>query len=54
MAIKDLEEIDNKLMKMYENQVTNVATTAWQDRSYLLLDQMTFIALTNKSLLNIS
>lgn len=56
MAIKDLGKIDDKLTKIYENQITtNKSTTSenWVDRSQTLLDQMNFIALNNKSFLNL-
>lgn len=55
MAIKDLNNIDNKLTQIYENQVTTNANTSetWEDRSQLLLAQMNFIALNNKSFLKL-
>lgn len=55
MAIKDLSKIDSKLTKMYEEQVTTnaAATVNFVDRSDVLLAQMNFIALNNKSFLNI-
>ena len=56
MTIKDPAKIDDKLTKIYENQVTtNASTTSsnWVDRSQSLLDQMNFIALNNKSFLNL-
>lgn len=53
MAIKDLNQIDDKLAKMYENQVTTTTQTNWEDRSQILLNHMTFIALNNKAFLNI-
>lgn len=56
MALKDVEKIDDKLNKIYENQITtNVqpASTVWVDRSDKLLDYMNFIALNNKSFLNL-
>lgn len=57
MTLKDLQKIDDKLTKIYENQITtNVAPAAaanWVDRSQTLLEQMNFIALNNKSFLNL-
>lgn len=56
MTLKNVEKIDDKLTKIYENQVTtNVqpASTTWVDRSDKLLDYMNFIALNNKSFLNL-
>lgn len=53
-SLKDVNKIDDKLNKIYENQVTtNVPATNWVDRSQALLDQMNFIALNNKSFLNV-
>lgn len=50
MALKEVEKIDEKLTKIYENQVTTNATIEnYIDRSEVLLNQMTFIALNNKS-----
>lgn len=56
MTLKDVEKIDDKLTKIYENQVTtNIqpSSTTWVDRSDKLLDYMNFIALNNKSFLNL-
>lgn len=56
MTLKDLEKIDEKLTKIYENQITTNAPTPsmnWVDRSETLLEQMNFIALNNKSFLNL-
>lgn len=53
MTIKDPGNIDAKLTKMYENQVTtNAPAAAWVDRSETLMSQMNFIAAYNKSLIN--
>lgn len=56
MALADLEKIDDKLTKIYENQITtnavNTTQTSWVDRSQVLLDQMNFIAFNNKSFIN--
>lgn len=53
-SLKDVNKIDDKLNKIYENQVTtNVPAANWVDRSQALLDQMNFIALNNKSFLNV-
>lgn len=53
MTIKNPAKIDDKLTKIYENQVTTNTPTNWVDRSEALLDQMTFIALNNKSFLHL-
>lgn len=53
MAIKNLNEIDDKLTKMYENQVTTNVSSDYTDRSDILFAQMNFIALNNRSFLNI-
>lgn len=57
MALKNVNKIDDKLTKMYQNQITtNVApdsTGEWQDRSQVLFAQMNFIALNNKSFLHL-
>lgn len=52
MTIKDPSKIDDKLTKIYENQITTNTSNNWVDRSQTLLDQMNFIALNNKSFLN--
>ena len=54
MTIKDLGAIDDKLLKMYEHQVTTNTPVNYTDRSEILLEQMNFIALNNKSFLNIN
>lgn len=54
MALRELKDLDKKLVKMYENQVTtNTTTTNFVDNSQVLLAQMNFIALNNKSFLNL-
>lgn len=58
MALKTLAEvnkIDDKLNKMYQNQATvNFAPAQeYVDRSELLLGQMNFIAMNNRSFLNL-
>lgn len=56
MALKSLKEvskIDDKLTKMYEDQVTTNVSTNYIDRSEDLLAQLNFIALNNKSFLNL-
>lgn len=54
MTLTELEKIDDKLTKIYENQVTTnvVVSNEWVDRSQVLLEQMNFIALNNKSFIN--
>lgn len=54
MAIKDLHKIDKKLTKIYEDQVTTNKVENFVDRSDVLLAQMNFIALNNKSFLNLN
>lgn len=53
-SLKDVSKIDNKLAKMYENQTTAPAApaTPYIDRSDVLLSQMNFIAMNNKSFIN--
>lgn len=53
MAIKEPQKIDQKLVKMYEDQVTTNKVDNFIDRSDVLLAQMNFIALNNKSFLNL-
>lgn len=54
MTIKELSKVDARLIKMYENQVTtNASSTDWEDRSQVLLAQMNFIAMNNKSFLHV-
>lgn len=54
MALKAVNKIDDKLTQMYENQTTTNATMQnYVDRSEALLQQMNFIALNNKSFLNL-
>lgn len=54
MAIKELNEIDKKLIKMYENQVTTNTSSDFVDKSQVLLSQMNFIAMNNKNFLNLN
>lgn len=51
--LKDINKIDTKLTKAYENQTTNNIPTNFVDRSEDLLAQMNFIAMRNKSILNL-
>lgn len=53
MTLKEVSKIDDKLTKMYENQITTIAQTNYIDRSEELLAHMNFIALNNKSFLNL-
>lgn len=56
MALYEASKVDEGIKKIYENQITtNVSpsTETYIDRSDLLLNQMTFIALNNKSFLNL-
>lgn len=52
-SLKDVSKIDDKLTKMYENKTTTNTSTTYVDRSEDLLAQMNFIALNNKSWLNL-
>lgn len=54
MALQNLSEIDDRLTKIYENKVTTNTPSDWTDRSQLLLEQMNFIALNNKSFLKLN
>lgn len=65
MALKNLNKINKNLTKIYANKVTtNVASEEnpetpetpanFIDRSEDLMKQMTFIAMTNKTFLNIA
>lgn len=53
MAIKDLNKIDDKLTQIYETRVTTNTSSNWEDKSQILLAQMNFIALNNKSFLKL-
>lgn len=53
MTIKGLNKIDDKLTKIYENQVTTNTSSNWEDKSELLIEHMRFIAINNKALLHI-
>ncbi len=53
MAIKELSNIDKKLIQMYENQVTTNSSSVGEDKSQILVAQMNFIAINNKSFLNL-
>ncbi|MFA7658277.1 MAG: hypothetical protein WCY19_02470 [Candidatus Gastranaerophilaceae bacterium] len=53
MAIKGLNKIDDNLTKIYENQVTTSTSSEWVDKTDILIAQMNFIALNNKSFLNL-
>jgi hypothetical protein len=52
-TLKELKKVDEKLTKMYEDKTTTLAQTNFIDRSDVLLSQMNFIALNNKSFLDI-
>jgi len=49
MTIAQPNKIDDKLAKMYENQVTTIVSSDYEDRSDMLIAQMNFIAINNKS-----
>lgn len=56
MAIKNLNNIDNKLKEKYKEEITAPAPVAAQpfvDRSEVLFAQMNFIAMANKQRLNL-
>ena len=52
MTIKDPSKIDDKLVQIYANQITTTTFADWEDRSQILMEQMNFIALNNKSFLS--
>lgn len=52
MAIANLNKIDEKLMKMYAEQVTTTVSSTSEDKSHILFEQMNMIALNNKALIN--
>lgn len=54
-SLQDVNKIDDKLNQMYQNQATvNFAPAQeYVDRSDLLLNQMNFIAMNNRSFLNL-
>ena len=57
MAIANLKNIDDKLQDIYKDQVTSQVNSnvgEYVDRTELLLEQMSFIAAYNKSLLHIA
>lgn len=53
MAIKELSTIDDRLNKMYQNQTTTNTTSDYIDKSDILLEQMKFLAMYNRSYLNL-
>lgn len=53
MAVANLKKIDDKLKDMYQDKITAVPTSAYEDRSEVLLAQMNFIAIANKRALNL-
>ena len=55
MALKVDKKLNDKLNKMYENQSTTNVTSSvnFVDRSEDLLKYMNFVALNNKTMLNI-
>lgn len=53
MAIKELNKIDDRLIQMYANQVTTNTSEEYVDKSNVLFEQMNFIALNNRSFLNL-
>lgn len=57
MAIANLKNIDDKLQDIYKDQVTSQVNSNvgdYVDKTELLLEQMSFIAAYNKSLLHIA
>ena len=57
MAVANLKKIDEKLQDIYKDQLTNQAPInpePYVDKTELLLEQMSFIAAYNKSLLHIA
>jgi hypothetical protein len=53
MAVANLKKIDDQLKNIYDNQVTVNNNQPFEDRSEMLLDQMTFIAMANKQALHL-
>lgn len=50
MTLKQVSKIEEKITKAYEDKVTtNVGNTDFVDKSDVLLEQMTFIALNNRN-----
>ena len=52
MALANINKIDEKLIKMYAEQVTTVVSSNNEDKSHILFEQMNMIALNNKALVN--
>jgi len=53
MAVANLTKIDDKLKNIYDNQVTVNNNQPYEDRSEMLLAQMSFIAMANKQALHL-
>lgn len=50
MTLKQVSKIEEKITKAYEDKITtNFENTEFVDKSDILLEQMTFIALNNKN-----
>lgn len=54
MAIANLSKIDDKLTKIYENQVTTSNPSHFEDKSNILFEQMQMIAFNNKMFLKLT
>ena len=52
MAVANLKKIADQLKNIYDNQIT-VNNPPYEDRSEMLLDQMSFIAMANKQALHL-
>ena len=52
MAIANLNNIEDRLIKMYAEQVTTSVSSTSEDKSHLLFEQMNMIALNNKAMIN--
>jgi hypothetical protein len=52
-TLKEVKKVDDKLTKMYEDKKTTPTQIDFVDKSDVLLSQMNFIALNNKSFFNI-
>lgn len=53
MAVANLKKIDDQLKNIYDNQVTVNNNQPFEDRSEMLLAQMSFIAMANKQALHL-
>ena len=58
LTLKDVEKIDEKLTEIYKDKsTTNISTeekASFVDRSESILEYMNFVAINNKSFLNLN